>query len=114
MQSVDLATGEPAPTRYERSDFCAVPVCRRHRRGDGRLGAGDELIRKLGGETVVRTVAVFRISAAEPARRFADRQCAVAVWDGRSVYCVVRFAEALNWDQDSSRVKKRNTKYAVR
>ena len=25
LQSVDLATGEPAPTRYERSDFCAVP-----------------------------------------------------------------------------------------
>ena len=26
MQSVDLTTGEPAPTRYERSDFCAVPA----------------------------------------------------------------------------------------
>ena len=25
MRSVDLATGQPAATRYERSDFCAVP-----------------------------------------------------------------------------------------
>src|SRR5204862_6552988 len=25
LQSVDLATAQPSPTGYERSDFCAVP-----------------------------------------------------------------------------------------
>ena len=52
MQSVDLATGEPATTRYERSDFCAVP--RAVVIGEAMVAwvLADELIRKLGGDSL--------------------------------------------------------------
>jgi chorismate synthase len=52
MQSVDLATGRPAPMEYERSDFCAVPracivgeamVC---------FVLADALLEKLGGDSI--------------------------------------------------------------
>ncbi|MBI3362266.1 MAG: chorismate synthase, partial [Chloroflexi bacterium] len=52
MQSVDLATGQPAPMQYERSDFCAVPracivgeamVC---------FVLADALLEKLGGDSL--------------------------------------------------------------
>jgi chorismate synthase len=52
MQSVDLATGQPAPMKYERSDFCAVPracivgeamVC---------FVLADALLEKLGGDSI--------------------------------------------------------------
>ena len=52
LQSVDLATGEAAATRYERSDFCqvprAVPIV------EAMLGfvLADALIEKLGGDSI--------------------------------------------------------------
>ena len=59
MQSVDLATGEPAPTRYERSDFCAVP--RAVVIGEAMVAwvLADELIRKLGGDSLVEQLPRF-------------------------------------------------------
>lgn len=52
LRSVDLATGEPAETIYERSDFCAVPRA-------GVVGEAmvafvltDALIEKVGGDSV--------------------------------------------------------------
>ncbi len=52
MQSVDLATGQPTPTRYERSDFCAVP--RAVVIGEAMVAwvLADELMRKLGGDSL--------------------------------------------------------------
>jgi chorismate synthase len=52
LMSVDLATGQPAPTEYERSDFCAVPRA-------GVIGEAmvcyvlaDALLEKLGGDSL--------------------------------------------------------------
>jgi chorismate synthase len=52
LRSVDLATGEPAVTRYERSDFCAVP--RAVVIGEAMVAwvLADELIQKLGGDSL--------------------------------------------------------------
>ncbi len=52
LQTVDLARGEPAPTTYERSDFCAVP--RAAVVGEAMVAyvLADELLRKLGGNSL--------------------------------------------------------------
>jgi chorismate synthase len=52
LRSVDLATGEPAPTRYERSDFCAVP--RAVVIGEAMVAwvLADALLEKLGGDSL--------------------------------------------------------------
>jgi chorismate synthase len=59
MQSVDLATGQPSPTRYERSDFCAVP--RAVVIGEAMVAwvLADELIRKLGGDSLAEQLPRF-------------------------------------------------------
>jgi len=59
MQSVDLATGQPAPTRYERSDFCAVP--RAVVIGEAMVAwvLADELTRKLGGDSLAEQLPRF-------------------------------------------------------
>lgn len=59
LMSVDLATGEPAPTRYERSDFCAVP--RAVVVGEAMVAwvLADELIRKLGGDSLAEQLSRF-------------------------------------------------------
>ncbi len=59
LQSVDLATGEPSPTRYERSDFCAVP--RAVVIGEAMVAwvLADELIRKLGGDSLAEQTPRF-------------------------------------------------------
>jgi chorismate synthase len=51
-QSVNLATGEPEPTTYERSDFCALP--RAVPIGEAMLAyvLADALIEKLGGDSI--------------------------------------------------------------
>ncbi len=58
-RSVNLVTGEAAPTRYERSDFCAVP--RAVPIGEAMLGLviADALIDKLGGDSVDEMQARF-------------------------------------------------------
>jgi chorismate synthase len=52
LGSVNLATGEPEQTSYERSDFCAVtravPICEAMM----ALVIADELLQKLGGDSI--------------------------------------------------------------
>ena len=52
LQSVDLATGEPAPAQYQRSDFCHVP--RACVIGEAMVAwvLADALMEKLGGDSV--------------------------------------------------------------
>ncbi len=59
MQSVDLATGQAAPTRYERSDFCAVP--RAVVIGEAMVAwvLADTLMRKLGGDSLAEQLPRF-------------------------------------------------------
>jgi len=59
LASVDLASGQPAPTRYERSDFCAVP--RAVVVGEAMVAwvLAGELIRKLGGDSLAEQLPRF-------------------------------------------------------
>lgn len=52
LGSVNLATGEPAQTVYERSDFCAVPRAVPICEGMLALVLADALIEKLGGDSL--------------------------------------------------------------
>ncbi len=51
-QSVDLATGEPAETVYERSDFCAVPRAAVVGEAMAAITMADALLDKLGGDSI--------------------------------------------------------------
>jgi chorismate synthase len=59
LATVDLATGEPAASRYERSDFCAVP--RAVVVGEAMVAwvLANELTRKLGGDSVTEQESRF-------------------------------------------------------
>ncbi len=59
LQSVDLATGDPSPTRYERSDFSAVPRAVVIAEAMVAWVLADELIRKLGGDSVAEQTPRF-------------------------------------------------------
>lgn len=52
LQSVDLATGQPDATTYERSDFCALPRAVPIGEAMMALVIADELMNKLGGDSV--------------------------------------------------------------
>lgn len=52
QQSVDLATGQPAPMRYERSDFCQVPRAVPIAEALVALVLADALLDKLGGDSL--------------------------------------------------------------
>jgi chorismate synthase len=52
LNSVDLASGEPAPTDYERSDFCAVPRAGVVGEAMVCLVLADALLEKLGGDSL--------------------------------------------------------------
>jgi chorismate synthase len=69
LRSVDLATGEPAATRYERSDFCAVPRAVVIGEAMVAWALADELLRKLGGDSLAEQLPRF---AALPRNRLAD------------------------------------------
>jgi chorismate synthase len=49
---VDLATGEPAPIRYERSDICAVPRAVVVGEAMVAFALADALLVKLGGDSL--------------------------------------------------------------
>ncbi|MEJ2750799.1 MAG: chorismate synthase, partial [Anaerolineae bacterium] len=51
-QSVNLATGEPAETVYERSDFCAVPRAAIVGEAMVAFTLADALLEKLGGDSL--------------------------------------------------------------
>jgi chorismate synthase len=52
QQSVDLATGAPAETRYERSDFCQVPRAVPIAEATLAIVLADALLEKLGGDSL--------------------------------------------------------------
>jgi chorismate synthase len=52
QQTVDLAAGENAPTRYERSDFCPVPRAVPILEAMVAFILADALIEKLGGDSM--------------------------------------------------------------
>jgi len=52
LRSVDLATGEPATTRYQRSDVCAVPAAAVVGEAMVAWVLADALLEKLGGDSL--------------------------------------------------------------
>ncbi|MEJ5226107.1 MAG: chorismate synthase, partial [Anaerolineales bacterium] len=52
QQTVNLATGEEGPTRYERSDFCPVPRAAPILEAMVAFVLADALIEKLGGDSL--------------------------------------------------------------
>ncbi len=52
LPSVDLATGQPAATRYERSDICAVPRAAVVAEAMVAFVLADALLEKLGGDSL--------------------------------------------------------------
>ncbi len=52
LRSVDLATGQPAPTRYERSDVCAVPRAAVVGEAMVAFVLANALLEKLGGDSL--------------------------------------------------------------
>jgi chorismate synthase len=52
LESVDLASGQPAKTAYERSDFCAVPRAAVVGEAMVAFVLADALIEKLGGDSL--------------------------------------------------------------
>jgi chorismate synthase len=52
LQSVDLVTGEPVATRYERSDICAVPRAAVVGEAMAAFVLADALLEKLGGDSL--------------------------------------------------------------
>ena len=59
LMSVDLATGEPAPTKYERSDFCAVPRAVVIGEAMAAWVIADALMEKLGGDSLAEQLPRF-------------------------------------------------------
>ena len=52
LDSVDTATGEPQPTRYERSDITSVPAASTVAEATVAYTVANELLRRYGGDTV--------------------------------------------------------------
>jgi len=61
--SVDLATGEPAKTRYQRSDVCAVPAAAIVGEAMVAWVLADALLEKLGGDSLQEMKARFKAMA---------------------------------------------------
>ncbi len=59
LRSVDLATGEPVATRYERSDTCAVPRAAVVGEAMVAFVLADALLEKLGGDSLAEMQARF-------------------------------------------------------
>ncbi|MEJ2210273.1 MAG: chorismate synthase [Anaerolineae bacterium] len=81
QRSVDLATGEPAETRYERSDVCAVP--RAAVIGEAMVAyvVADALIEKLGGDSLAEMRPRFEALWQAPgARHLADVEMDNVPW----------------------------------
>ena len=64
LRSVDLRTGEPAQTQYQRSDVCAVPAATVV--GEAWVLA-DALLEKLGGDSLSEMKEHFKVSSIEGA-----------------------------------------------
>lgn len=77
IMSVDLATGEPAPTKYERSDFSAVPRAVVIGEAMAAWVLADALMEKLGGDSLEEQLPRF---AALRQSRLADLPMDNASW----------------------------------
>jgi chorismate synthase len=77
LMSVDLATGEPAPTKYERSDFCAVPRAVVIGEAMAAWVLADALMEKLGGDSLDEQLPRF---ASLRRSRLADLPMDNATW----------------------------------
>jgi chorismate synthase len=75
--SVDLATGEPAEARYERSDICAVPRAAVVGEAMAAYVLADAMLEKLGGDTLAELKARL---AALPGNAAASFTLANAPW----------------------------------
>ena len=75
--SVDLATGEPAPTKYERSDFSAVPRAVVIGEAMAAWVIADALMEKLGGDSLDEQLPRF---AALRQSRLSDAPMDNATW----------------------------------
>jgi chorismate synthase len=77
LMSVDLATGEPAPTKYERSDFSAVPRAVVIGEAMAAWVLADALMEKLGGDSLEEQLPRF---AGLRQSRLADLAMDNAIW----------------------------------
>jgi chorismate synthase len=77
LMSVDLATGQPAPTKYERSDFSAVPRAVVIGEAMAAWVLADALMEKLGGDSLDEQLPRF---AALKQSRVADAPVDGATW----------------------------------
>lgn len=77
LMSVDLATGQPAPTKYERSDFSAVPRAVVIGEAMAAWVLADALMEKLGGDSLAEQLPRF---AALRRSRLADVPMDGATW----------------------------------
>ena len=59
IESVDLASGEPRPIEYERSDFCPVPRAGVIGEAMACVVLADALIEKLGGDSLAEMLPRF-------------------------------------------------------
>jgi chorismate synthase len=81
LQTVDLASGNPSPTTYERSDFCAVPRAAVVGEAMVAFVLADELLRKLGGDSLAEIKSRFeelRTATLDDLRMDAQKQI---FWD---------------------------------
>jgi chorismate synthase len=69
QETVELATGQPAPTQYERSDFCPVPRAVVVLEAMLAFVLADALLEKLGGDSLAEMLPRF---AALPQMRLPD------------------------------------------
>jgi chorismate synthase len=60
LRSVDLTTGEPSQTQYQRSDVCAVPAASIVGEAMVAWTLADALLDKLGGDTIAEMEARHR------------------------------------------------------
>jgi chorismate synthase len=77
LMSVDLATGQPTPTKYERSDFCAVPRAVVIGEAMAAWVLADALMEKLGGDSLQEQLPRF---ATLRQSRLADLPMDNAAW----------------------------------
>ena len=59
QMTVDLATGQEAPTKYERSDFCPVPRAVPILEAMVAFVLADALLEKLGGDSLAEMLPRF-------------------------------------------------------
>ena len=59
QKTVELATGQPAPTQYERSDFCPVPRAVVVVEAMLAFVLADALLEKLGGDSLAEMLPRF-------------------------------------------------------